>query len=159
VHIFVREDQGFNKSDTSLNCAEQTLEVCAVELETKSSNLSILTSYRASSANLNQFIKRLDATLKYLYNPKSEFLICGDINVDCLNDNWKKKKNSLLTTHNLFHTVNFATTAQNDSSTANDTIFVDITRVNTSYTCPIINGLSDHDANSLQLITLFQQLT
>jgi len=64
-----------------LHCAKQTLEVCANELETKSSNLGILALYRAPSANFNKFIERLDGTLKYLYNPKSEFLIFGDINV------------------------------------------------------------------------------
>jgi hypothetical protein len=101
VCIFVREDQSFNKIDTSLHCAEQTLEVCAIELENKSFNLRLLALYRAPSANFNQFIKKLVATLKYLYNPKSEFLICGDINVDYLNDNnWKKQLNSLLTTYN-----------------------------------------------------------
>jgi exonuclease III len=80
--ILVREDQSFRKTDTSLHYAEWTLEACAIELETKSSTLRILTLYRAPSANLNQFIERLDATPKYLYNQKSEFLICGDINVD-----------------------------------------------------------------------------
>jgi len=35
-----------------------------VQLETKS-NLSILALYRTPSANFNQFIKRLDANLKY----------------------------------------------------------------------------------------------
>jgi meiotically up-regulated gene 157 (Mug157) protein len=91
VCIFVREEQGFNKIDTSLHCAKQTLEVSAVELETKLSNLRILALFRAPCTNVKQFINRLDATLKYLYNPKSEFLICGDINVDYLNDsNWKK---------------------------------------------------------------------
>jgi hypothetical protein len=41
VCIFVREHESFNKTDTSLNCEEQTFEVCAIELETKSSNLRI----------------------------------------------------------------------------------------------------------------------
>jgi len=100
VCVFFKEDQHFNKIDTSLQYAEHTLEVCAVELDTKSSNLSILALYRAPSANFNQFIERLDATLKYLHNPKSEFLICGDINVDCLKDNnQKNQSNSLLTSY------------------------------------------------------------
>jgi exonuclease III len=91
VYIFIRDDESFNKIVTSLHCTKQTLEVCAVELETKSSNLRILALYRTPSANFNQFTERLDATLKYLYNPKSEFLICGDINVDYLNNNRKKE--------------------------------------------------------------------
>jgi hypothetical protein len=46
-----------------------------LNLKLKSSNLRILASYRVLSANFNQFIERLDAILKYLYNPKYEFLI------------------------------------------------------------------------------------
>jgi len=59
--------KALKKTDTSLHCTERTLEVCATELETKSSNLRILALYRAPSANFNQFIERLDVTLKYLY--------------------------------------------------------------------------------------------
>jgi hypothetical protein len=66
------------------------LQVCAIELETKPPNLWILVLYRAPSAKFNQFIERLNATLKYLYNPKSELLMCGDINADNHDD--KKKK-------------------------------------------------------------------
>jgi len=73
--IIVREDQSFEKTYALIHYAEQTSEVCATELETKSSNLRILALNRAPSANFNQFIERLDATLKYLCNPKSEFLI------------------------------------------------------------------------------------
>jgi hypothetical protein len=47
----------------------------------------MLALYRAPSSNFNQFIERLDATLKYLYNPKFGFVLYGDINVDYLNDN------------------------------------------------------------------------
>jgi hypothetical protein len=60
------------------------LEICAIKLKLKHLILSI---YRAPSADFNEFIKRLDATLKYLYNPKSEFFICGYINTDYLNEN------------------------------------------------------------------------
>jgi len=52
VCISVREDQSFNKIDTLLHCAEQILEVCATELETKSSNLRILALYRAHQQTL-----------------------------------------------------------------------------------------------------------
>jgi hypothetical protein len=46
-------------------------------------------------------------------------------------------------------TVNLTTRKQNDSSTAVSNVFIDITRLSSSSTCPIINGLSDHDAKSL----------
>jgi hypothetical protein len=66
VCTFVRKGQSFNETDTTLHYADQTLEVCAVEFETKSFNLSILALYRAPYENFNQFVKRLDATLLYI---------------------------------------------------------------------------------------------
>jgi hypothetical protein len=78
VCIFIREDQSFKEIDILL----PWLEICAIELETKSPALRILALYRAPSANCNQFIERLDATPKYVCKLQSEFLICGDINVD-----------------------------------------------------------------------------
>ena len=56
---------------------------------------------------------------------------------------------SLLTTYNLLHTVHFATRTLNKSSTATDNIFVANSRPESSYTSPIINGLSDHDSQFL----------
>jgi hypothetical protein len=49
----------------------------------------------------------------------------------------------------LSHTVHFATTIQNDSSTSISNIFVDITKLSSSCTYPTVNGLSDHDAQFL----------
>jgi hypothetical protein len=60
-----------------------------------------------------------------------------------------RKTNSLLTTYNLLHTVNFATRIQNDSRTAIDNIFVDCIRFSSSTS--IINGISDHDAQYLMI--------
>jgi hypothetical protein len=73
--IFVRTDQHFSKIDIPHHCKEQDFEIRAIKLITKSSNLSILRLYRACS-DVNEFLRRLDATLKYLYNAKSEFIIC-----------------------------------------------------------------------------------
>jgi hypothetical protein len=42
--------------------------------------------------DFQQFLRGLDAALKYLYNPKTEFLICGDISIDYLNENNRKKQ-------------------------------------------------------------------
>jgi hypothetical protein len=89
---FVKKDQCFKKIDISHHSKEQDLEICAIQLETKSSNLIILSLYRAPSGDFQQFVRGLDATLKHLYNPKTEFLISGDINIDYLNENIQKNK-------------------------------------------------------------------
>jgi hypothetical protein len=131
------------------------LEICAVELETKASELIILSLYREPAGDFNRFIKKLD-TLKHLYKPKSEPLICGDINTDYLiESNRKKQLASLLTMYNLLHTVNFATRTQNESSTVIDNIFVDNSRLQSSSTSPLINGLSAHDAQLLTINNIY----
>jgi hypothetical protein len=113
-----------SKIDISQHCKEQDLEIYAIQLETKTSNLIILSLYKAPSGGFQQFLRGLDATLKYLYNQKTEFLICGVINIDYLNQNYQKIQiNSLLTSYNLIHTVNFATRIENDSRTAIDNTF------------------------------------
>lgn len=73
VFIFVWKYLYFSKIDTSHNCKEKNVKICTVELETKASNLIMF-----SCAELLWFIKNLNDTLKYLYKPAAEFLICGD---------------------------------------------------------------------------------
>ena len=146
--IFVRKDLNVNKIYISHNCREKDLEICAVELETEASKLIVLSVYRARTGDFNQFLKKLDDTFKYLHKPKTEFLLCGDINIDyLLESNCKRHLSSLLTTYNLSHTVDFATRMKNKSSTAIDNIFVDNNRLGLTKTSPLINGLSDHDAH------------
>jgi hypothetical protein len=109
------------------------VEIFAIELQTKSSKLITLSLYRATTRDFNQFIKNLDDVLKYLYKPKVEFLICGDINTDYL---IKKKPSLIINTQSVTH--NFETRIQNNSSTAIDNIFVNNSRINLSSTSPII---------------------
>jgi hypothetical protein len=83
VCIFVRTDQYFSKIDVLDQCTEQDFEICAIQLVTKIFNLIILILHRDPSVDVNEFL-RSDATLKYLYSPKSEFIICGDVNINDL---------------------------------------------------------------------------
>jgi len=63
------------------------MEICANDLETKSSKLIILSLYRVPTGDFNQFIKNLDDALKHPYKSKPELLIHGYMNVDYLNVN------------------------------------------------------------------------
>jgi len=94
--------------------------------------------------------------LKYLYEPKAEFILCGDINTDHLHDsNRKKYLSSLLTTYNMSHTVDFATIIQNKSSTDIDNTFVDNSRLGSTIISPLINGLFHHDAQLLTINNIY----
>lgn len=67
----------------------------------------------------------------------------------------KKQLSSLLTTHILSHTVNFATRVQNSSGTATDNIPVINSRLDTSSTSPIISSLSDHNAQIFTITKIY----
>jgi hypothetical protein len=104
------------------------LEICALQLETKSANLIILSLYRTPLGDINEFLKRLGIKLKSLYSLESEFIICGDININYLNENNHKQQiNSLLTR------------VQNSSSTAIGNIFIDSVCVRL---CGLVAGVS-----------------
>jgi hypothetical protein len=83
---------------------------------------------------------------------KTEIVICGDINVNYLVDNNRKKcLGSLLPSYNLSSTVNFLTRIQNNSISAIDNIFVDNTKLETYTLTPLSNGLSDYEAQFLEI--------
>jgi exonuclease III len=79
-------------------------------------------------------MNRLDRVLKHLQKPKREFLICGDFNVNFLEDNGQKKLVLLLQSYNIISTVQFPIRITENSSTA-----IDRSRINSSETSPISN--------------------
>jgi len=90
--------------------------------------------------------------LNLLHRNNTQLIICGDLNINYLVENNKKTLlDSLLASYNLTSTVYFPTRIQNNSATAIDNIFIDTSKFDSYVILPIINGLSDHDA---QLITI-----
>ena len=62
---------------------------------------------------------------------------------------------SLLTTYKLFHLVDFATRIQNKLGTAIDNVFADNSRLGSTIIYPLLNGLSDHDAQLLTINNIY----
>jgi endonuclease/exonuclease/phosphatase family metal-dependent hydrolase len=95
-------------------------------------------------------LKLLEEALLFLYRPSTEFLVCGDFNVDyLLNDNQKQQLSALLTTFNMIHIVNFPTRLQNNCASAINSVFVDESRLSSCITFRLSNALFDHDAQCL----------
>jgi hypothetical protein len=68
----------------------------------------------------------LESILNLLFRNNAKIVVCGDINVNYLTNNIKKRKmDLLLASFNLVSTVNFPTQLQNNSATAIDNIFID----------------------------------
>jgi hypothetical protein len=87
------------------------------------------------------------------YNPKTEIIICGDLNINFMGNNNKNlnkiRFEQVLNTYNLIGTVDFITRITNISSTLIDNIFIDGRNIYTVKSH--INGLSDHDGQLLKL--------
>ena len=64
--------------------------------------------YRSPSGNFDNFLTNLDLVLQKLFLLKLTFIICGDININYLDDSYKKKQlDSILYSFNLCSIVNF----------------------------------------------------
>jgi len=92
----------------------------------------------------------MEKILNLLHKPKTEFIICGDFNINYMEgSNNRKALDNLLTLYNLMSTVYFPTRIVDNSIYMIDNIFIDVCK---NYTIePYINGLSDHD---VQVITI-----
>ena len=91
--------------------SDQDIEACAIQLDPTYVNTCILAIYRSQVGK----VFNSDIILQTLYNPRLNLIICGDINVNFLNDSDRKSQlDALLNSYNLLSTVNFPTRINND---------------------------------------------
>ena len=113
VCIIVRNNLECTYIELDKYCKEQDIEACMIKLTSTLHNLLIMTVYRAPTGNFEVFLNRLDNILKTLYKADSKLIVCGDINIDYLSDNEKKRRlDAVLLTYNLFAIVHFPTRSQ-----------------------------------------------
>jgi len=91
VCIFIHEDREFFSILLDKYCKEKDIEVCAVKFNLTPVKLIILAIYRSPLGNFTIFLKNLDSPLNTWYSNKTEFIICGDININ-YSENCKKKQ-------------------------------------------------------------------
>jgi len=152
VAIFVHNSLGFINIHIAQHCKDQDIEICALKLSFGTQNICTLTLYRAPSCKFSTFLLQLDTILQSIYTPRLHFIICGDINIIYLNESGNKSQlDNLLLSYNLTSIINFLTRIQNISSTATDNISIDVSQLESYTLTPIINRVSDHDA---QLLTI-----
>ena len=73
-------------------CKEQVIEIVAIKLKFAVKNVIVLCVYRAPGGNFDYFLEQLDSILNRLDNSKTEYIICGDLNINFLGNNNKKLK-------------------------------------------------------------------
>jgi hypothetical protein len=152
VCILVQENIRHVKLDLENHCSDKDLEICATKVYMNTRQACIIAIYRAPTGSIDFFMTKLDTILGQLYTVTTEFIICGDINIDYLTDNERKRRlEALLKTYNLTSVVNFPTRTHKHSATAIDNIFINHDKMGDYSIRPIINGLSDHDAQSISV--------
>jgi hypothetical protein len=152
VCIYIRTDMNFTAINLSQFCDEKNVEICSLKIFIAKTNIIVLCIYRSPCGNFEYFINKLDEVLKLLCKPKNEFILCGDFNVNFLEESSHKTQLLvLLQSYNVFPTAQFPTRITETTSSAIDNIFIDKARLNSCEVIPIGNGLSDHHAQCLVL--------
>ena len=151
VSIFIYRKLKYNVINIEEFNIDKDIEACAIQLDSTFYKLCILTIYRSPSGNFTNFLRHLDLILQKLFKHKYKIVICGDINVNyLLNDNRRSQLDAvLLHSYNLMGIVEFSTRFGTNSQTAIDNIYIDTSTFREYKLYPLINGLSDHDAQYL----------
>ena len=152
VSVFVHDTLQCTNINLAVFCKEQDIEACAVRINLSSLTICIISIYRSPTGNFLHSLHTLDSILSFLHNNTIEIIICGDFNINYLNDNDKKSKlDNLLLSYTLYSTVNFPTRIHNNSVMAVDNIFIDKVKYENYSIHPLVYRLSDDDA---QIITV-----
>ena len=82
VCIYIHKDIDFFNINLSKYYKEQDLEIAAIKLKLNKKKVIVICAYRAPSRDLEYFFEQLDIIFNSLQNSKTEFLLCGDLNIN-----------------------------------------------------------------------------
>jgi exonuclease III len=155
VYIFVPKNIQFHTINLDQCNKEKDLEIWALKLHILSNSFTIICIYRSPTGNFSCFLNQLDSIPNKIYKTLTELILCGDLNINCLNDNSSKHLlDSLLASFSLFSTVTFPTIISNNSCALIINIYISTYRHDFPVH-PLINGLSDHDAQIITVSNIF----
>ena len=150
VCIFLHNDIQFTNINLHKHNKEQDLEITAIKIKFSTKYIIVICIYRAPSGDMDYSLCHIEKILNDLYKLKTEFILCADLTVHFLERNTNQTRlQNVLNTFNLHGTVHFPTRITNIITKAIDIILLDET--NSYIIKPHINGLSDHDAQTLKL--------
>jgi len=110
VCIYVSKNICFNSINLDQYVKEKDLEICALKLCLISSNITVICIYRSPTGDLNYFLNQLESILNKICKTSTQTILCGDIDINYLDDNSRKPiLDYLLNSFGLFSTVKFPT--------------------------------------------------
>jgi exonuclease III len=117
VCLLLQEDLNFTTINLQKYCKERDIEIVAIQLKLNGNKVIILSIYRAPAGDYDYFLNKLDYILNLLHRHNTEFMLCGDININYLEcNNMKVNLVEMLNTYNLKGTVNFPTRITKNSA-------------------------------------------
>jgi exonuclease III len=100
--IFIQDNMHCTNINMDRYSNENDMEICAVKLHILSHTIIIITVYRSPTGNIDYFLNNLEAALNQVYNNTVDIILCGNFNINYLNNNQNKQAlNSLLTSYSL----------------------------------------------------------
>jgi exonuclease III len=87
VCIYISEDIQFNIINLDQYNSEKDLEICAVNILLPSNSITVICIYRSPTGNFNYFLKQLESALTKTYSISTTLILCGDFNINHLEDN------------------------------------------------------------------------
>lgn len=96
VCIYVGKDVSYKSLNVTRYCEEKILETCAIQMDSMINQIIIMCVYRAPCGSFLKFLNLVEAMLSSLHEPKTEFIISGDVNVDYLCDDLMNQQFSQL---------------------------------------------------------------
>ena len=153
MYLYKKKDIIYQSINLNHLCKEKSIEICAIKLHFKSLTLIIFCIYRAPTGNVDLFLATLNNILKQFLLPKVTYIVCGDLNINLLKKSHDTSNFlSLMDSYNLTQVVDFPTRITNTSETLIDTVLIDASIYDKTQIQPVINGISDHDAQFLCLL-------
>jgi exonuclease III len=115
VCIYVCESIKFSNINLLKHNKEQDIEIAAIQLNIQKRKIIVICVYRAPCCNYEPFLNKLEIILNSFHRHNTEFIICGDININYFEPSNKKNQlDNLLGTYNLTDTVSFPTRIANN---------------------------------------------
>jgi exonuclease III len=90
VCIFVPKNIQFYTINLDQYNKDKDLEISALKLNILSNSFTIICIYRSPIGNFSYFLNQLESILNKIYKISSELILCGDLNINCLYDNFRK---------------------------------------------------------------------
>jgi exonuclease III len=90
VCIFISNKICFDVINLDQFIKEKDLEICALKICLLNNSFKIICIYRSPTGDFSYFLNQLESILKKIFKTSTHIILCGDFNINYLDDNPRK---------------------------------------------------------------------